>query len=62
MPTSHDRDKQEEIYTKNERRRNAIFKVLEPIFWLIVIIIVVTMCLSVVWAWGYFSAQLPTTF
>jgi hypothetical protein len=59
MPTTHDRDKQEEIYRRNEAKRGAILKVVEPIMWLIVVIIVVAACLALMNYAGYFSVSNP---
>lgn len=59
MPTTYDVDEQDRIHERNERRRNRIFKVVEPILWLIVIIIIVAVCLGAIWAMGYFSVPNP---
>jgi hypothetical protein len=53
MPTTDDYDKRMEQQNRAERRQKAIFKVVEPILWLIVIIISITLCLLGLWASGY---------
>lgn len=58
MPHTDDRDKWEELQ-RSENRKRTIFKVVEPFLWLIMIIIMVAVCLSAMWAMGYFSVPNP---